>query len=117
MMKTKTAVRVISLLAAGLVCLGAAALTSARAAASAERELRSRGEQAFSELCDAAEGLDAALKKTLYAVTPGMAAQLCAEAYSRSQTAAAALSALPSPCRSWSGPPPSCPPPGTTPPA
>ena len=97
MMKTKTAVRVISLLSAGLVCLGAASRTSARAAASAERELRYRGDQAFSELCDAAESLDAALKKTLYAVTPGMTVQLCAEAYSRAQTAAAALSALPFP--------------------
>lgn len=97
MMKKKTAVRLISILSAALLCVGASAWTSGRAAAAAERELRYRGEQAFSELCDAADGLDSALKKTLYAVTPAMTAQLCAEAYSRAQTAAAALSALPFP--------------------
>lgn len=96
-MKNKTSLRIISVLSAALVCAGAAAVTSSRAAAAAERAVRYQGQQAFSELCDAAAGLDTALQKTLYAVTPGMTASLCAEVYSRSQTAAAALSALPFP--------------------
>ena len=33
-----------------------------------------QGEQAFSELCDAVDGMDTALRKSAYAVTPGMTA-------------------------------------------
>ena len=96
-MKTKNVIRAVSLLAAALVCTAAWGGQRAVAAERADRALRYQGEQAFSELCDAVGAMDASLKKSLYTVTPGMTASLCAEIYSRSQTASAALSALPFP--------------------
>lgn len=97
MMKTRTAVRAISLLAAAAVCLGAETLLLRARADTADRQLRYQGERAFEALCGAAGGLDASLKKSLYAVTPGMTAALCAEICSRAQAASDALSSLPFP--------------------
>ena len=96
-MKKKTAVRIISYLTAAVVCLGAVSAVSLHRARRAERAARYQGEQAFSSLCDAVSGMDAALQKSLYAITPAMTAATCAEVYSRSQSAADALSALPFP--------------------
>jgi len=96
-MKKRTAIRAISFLCAAVLCLGAFSLAEKRAADQAERTLRYQGEQAFSELCDAVGSMDSALKKALYSVTPAMTAALCAEVYSRAQTASGALSALPFP--------------------
>ena len=96
-MKKRSVIRLVSLFTAALACLGAWGWNMAGDARAARRELRYQGEQAFSELCDAVDGMDAALKKSAYAVTPGMTASLCAEIYSRSQTASASLGALPFP--------------------
>ena len=96
-MKRKTAAGVVSLLCAAVICLGVFAWTEKSAADRADRTLRYQGEQAFSELCDAVGGMESALKKTAYAASPGMSAALCAEIYSRAQTASGALSALPFP--------------------
>ena len=96
-MKRRSVIRIISLFTSALVCTAVWGSRRADAAVRAERALRYQGEQAFSELCDAVSGMDAALKKSVYAVTPGMTASLCAEVYSRSQTASAALSAMPFP--------------------
>ena len=96
-MKRRSVIRLVSLFAAALGCLWAWGSLMAGDARTARRELRYQGEQAFSELCDAVDGMDAALKKSAYAVTPGMTASLCAEIYSRSQTASASLGALPFP--------------------
>ena len=93
-MKKRTTIRIISFLAAATVVLGAASVIFYRRAVTAEREERHRGEYAFSELCAAADGLSAALEKSQYAVSPAITASLCAEVYSRAQTASAALSSL-----------------------
>lgn len=93
-MKKRTTIRIISFLAAAAVALGAASVIFYRRAMTAEREERYRGEYAFSELCAAADGLSAALEKSQYAVSPVITASLCAEIYSRAQTASAALSSL-----------------------
>ena len=93
-MKKRTTIRIISFLAAATVALGAASVIFYRRAVTAEREERYRGEYAFSELCAAADGLSAALEKSQYAVSPAITASLCAEVYSRAQTASAALSSL-----------------------
>ena len=96
-MKIRTAVRLTAFLLAAAACLGAVAAVQTRAAREARRELRYQGEQAFADLCDAVENMDSALKKARYSVSPAMTAALCAEIYSRAQTASGALSALPFP--------------------
>lgn len=94
-MRKRTAIRIISYLVALTVCLTAGLILADRRADAAARELRYQGEQAFSELCDNVSNMDAALQKSLYAVTPGMTATICAEVYSRAQAADHALSSLP----------------------
>lgn len=94
-MKRRIAIRAISYLSAAALCLGTIALVQSRRAIAAERAARYSGEYAFAALCDAVSGMDAALEKSRYAVSPGMTASLCAEAYARSLSAAAALSSLP----------------------
>ena len=96
-MKRRSFIRILSYLAAAALCLGGLAVTEGRRAAAAERSERYRGEHAFAALCDAVSGLDAALEKSRYAVTPGITSALCAEVYARSLSAAAALEALPFP--------------------
>ena len=94
-MRRRTAVRAISYLAAAAVCLGAFGFSQLGRARRAERAARYQGEYAFAALCDAVSGLDAALEKSRYSVTPGMTASLCAETYARALSAASALSSLP----------------------
>ena len=96
-MKKRTAIRAMTYLFAAAVCLGACAMTEKQAADAADRELRYLGEQAFAELCDAVGNMDSALKKARFSITPAMTAALCAEVYSRAQSASDALSALPFP--------------------
>lgn len=93
-MKTRITVRIISYLGIAAVTLGALCTLEKRRADTAERELRYRGEQAFEELCDSVDAMDAALQKTLYAVSPGTTGALCAEVWSRAQSADHALSSL-----------------------
>ena len=94
-MRKRKAVRWISYLLAAAVALGAFAALESRWALRAERAARYQGEYAFSALCDAVSGMDAARRKTRYAFSPGMTAALCAEAYARALAASAALSSLP----------------------
>ena len=94
-MRKRKAIRWISYLLAAALGLGAFAALESRRAAAAEREARYRGEYAFSALCDAVSGMDAALKKSRYSVSPGMTAALCAETYARALSASAALTSLP----------------------
>ena len=93
-MNRRIAVRCIAYLGAAALVLGALYILEKRDAETAERALRYRGEQAFAELCDSVDAMDAALRKTLYAVSPGMTASLCAEVSSRAQSADHALSSL-----------------------
>ena len=94
-MRKRTAIRIISYLSAAVLCLGVVAVTATLRANVTARALRYQGEQAFTELCDSVSNMDSALKKTLYSVTPGMTATLCAEVYSRAQSADHALTSLP----------------------
>ena len=93
-MKKRPIVRAVAFLAAAAAVLGTLYIGEKRAADAAARALRYRGEQAFEELCESVDGMDAALKKTLYAAGPGVTASLCAEVYARSQSADHALSSL-----------------------
>ena len=93
-MKRRFAVRVIAYLGVAVLVLGALYTIKYREADAAGRALRYRGEQAFEELCDSVSAMDAALQKTLYTVSPGMTASLCAEVRARAQSADHALSSL-----------------------
>lgn len=94
-MKKKTSVLVISYLAAAVMALSGLSVVQTRRAETAERTVRYEGERAFSELCAAVSNMDAALEKSLYAMSPGMTTELCAEVYSRALSASAALGTLP----------------------
>ena len=96
-MRKRKAVRWISYLLAAALALGAFAAGANRRAVRAERAARYQGEHAFAALCDAVSGMDAALRKSRWSVSPGMTASLCAEIYARSLSASAALTALPFP--------------------
>ena len=94
-MKKKTAVLTISYLLAAVLLMGVFGFTQLKRAETAERALRYEGQRAFSELCEAVQGMDAALEKSLYALSPGVTTALCAEVYSRALSASAALGTLP----------------------
>ena len=93
-MRTRWAVRLISYLGTAAVAFGVLYALEKRDADTAQRALRYRGEQAFEELCDSVSALDAALQKTLYAVSPDVTASLCAEISARAQSADHALGSL-----------------------
>ena len=94
-MKKKAAVLAISYLSAAVLGLGVFAGVQTVRAENALRAQRYTGECAFQELRAAVNGMNAALEKSRYAVSPGFAAALCAETQSQAQAAAAALGALP----------------------
>ena len=102
-MKKRKAIRIISLLAAAAVCLGGWGSWQRRRAAAAERTVRYQGEYAFAALCEAVDGMDAALQKSRYALSGPMTASLCAEAYARALSAGAALSSLSFPVQELEG--------------
>ena len=52
-------------------------------------------DNAFVELGDCVEGLDASLKKTLCAATPSMVSDLCAQGYAHASAASQAIASLP----------------------
>ena len=93
-MRTRWAVRLISYLGTAAVAFGVLYALEKRDADTAQRALRYRGEQAFEELCDSVSAMDAALQKTLYAVSPDVTASLCAEISARAQSADHALGSL-----------------------
>ena len=82
-MKKRKAIRIISLLAAAALCLGGWGFWQQGRARQAERTVRYQGEYAFAALCEAVDGMDAALRKSRYALSGPMTASLCAEIYSR----------------------------------
>ncbi len=102
-MKKRKAIRIISLLAAAVVCLGGWGNWQQRRARAAERTVRYQGEYAFAALCEAVDGMDAALQKSRYALSGPMTASLCAEAYARALSAGAALSSLSFPVQELEG--------------
>ena len=102
-MKKRKAIRIISLLAAAVVCLGGWGNWQLRRARAAERTVRYQGEYAFAALCEAVDGMDAALQKSRYALSGPMTASLCAEAYARALSAGAALSSLSFPVQELEG--------------
>lgn len=82
-------------LLAALLLVGGFAIVQTRRLQALERSRRHSGELALEELYAAVAGLDTALEKSLYAVSPELVVSLCAETQSRSQAAAAALGVLP----------------------
>lgn len=102
-MKKRKAIRIISLLAAAALCLGGWGSWQQRRARAAERTVRYQGEYAFAALCEAVDGMDAALRKSRYALSGPMAASLCAETYARALSAGAALSSLSFPVQELEG--------------
>ena len=94
-MRRKTAVRAISLLCALLLALGGWALSEHRRAVMGERAALAASARAFGELVTSFSELDTALRKSLYAGSPGMAGTLCTQVYGKAQTAQQALGALP----------------------
>lgn len=94
-MSRRARIRIVSFLTALFVGLGAASLLNAREAAAYKRILVSSQQHAFAELTAQLEGLDRALQKGRYATSPSLLASLCAEVYSRSCAAQAALGELP----------------------
>lgn len=95
MMKKKTAILIISYLSVAVILLGAFSVVQTVRVENARRTARYEGEHAFGELCAAVAGMDHALEKSLYAVSPGMTAALCAEIQARALAASAALGELP----------------------
>jgi len=93
--KRRAVILTIAYLAAAAVTLGALAGVQYARAQRSERALSYSGEHAFYELVTAAEELDAALEKCLYATSPRMVGQLMAQVQSRAAAAQTALSALP----------------------
>ena len=85
----------LAVLIAAAVFLSGYALREHDRAETAHRAARYAEERAFEELCAAVKGLDNALQKSRYAVSPSMTAALCAEVYSRALSAESALSSLP----------------------
>lgn len=94
MTKRRATVAIVYLLA-GLMLLGGFAIVQTRRLEAARlREQRGR-ELALEELYAAVAGLDTALEKSRYALSPELLVSLCAECRSRSQAASAALGVLP----------------------
>ena len=85
----------LAVLLAAAVLLSGFALREHDRAETALRSARYAEERAFEELCAAVRGLDTALEKSRYAVSPAMNAALSAEVYSRALAAESALSSLP----------------------
>lgn len=95
MVRRKTVILIAAYLTAAALALGGFALWRSAQLRESERAVRYSRELAFEELCSAVGGLDTALRKSLYALSPGMEAQLAGEIYSRALSAAAALASLP----------------------
>ena len=93
MTKRNVTIVMVYLLAA-LLLVGGFAIVQTRRLQALERSRRHSGELALEELYAAVAGLDTALEKSLYAVSPELVVSLCAETQSRSQAAAAALGGL-----------------------
>ena len=94
-MKKRTTVRVITFLAAGLVCAGAFAIMTARRAGSMELYARAGTQRAFDELVTSVSELSNALEKSLYVTDPALESALCTQIFGRAVTAQMAMGELP----------------------
>ena len=94
-MSRRAKIRTASFLTALFVGLGASSLLNAQEAAAYRRILSASQQHAFAELTAQLEGLDSVLQKGRYATSPALLSSLCAEVYSRSCAAQAALGELP----------------------
>ena len=94
-MRKKTAIIVISLLAA--VAVGAMALTIKTVAEARDRDryIAANYRHAFEELVAGVSDLDSALKKSVLVTTPSMAGTVLTEVFGKAQTADMALGVLP----------------------
>lgn len=92
---TRTRVRVLSFLTAGIVVLGGFAVQGHVQAAQYRHLLDKTYEYAFAELTTAVSELDATLQKGVYATSPNLFSSLCAEAFSKALAAQTALGSLP----------------------
>lgn len=97
-MKKRTWIRIVTYLSAAALALGAAACLNYAAARRYERAYRNNAGHAFGELVTAVGEMDAALEKSVYAVSPGMRSAVYTELFGKAMTAQMSLSALP-----WSG--------------
>lgn len=94
-MKRKTAITVISILAAALVGSTVFGIVKMKEAALDERYIAANYRHAFSELVTGITDVDTALQKSLLVTSPSMAGAVCTEVYGKAQTAKMALGILP----------------------
>lgn len=96
MYMTKKAGRLIIIYSlAAVAIMGGFLGMSAREAAALRRAVAVGYDNAFVELDDCVEGLDATLQKTLCASSPSLVSDLCAEGYAHSMAASQAIASLP----------------------
>lgn len=94
-MKKRTTIRALSYLSAAVLCLGVLACTGYAEARRYERAYRNNAAHAFGELVTAVGEMDAALEKSVLAVSPKMQSAVCTELFGKAMTAQMSLSALP----------------------
>ncbi len=96
MYMTKKAGRLVIIYALAAVLVMAGLLSRANSERAAlSRELAVGYDNAFVELGDCVEGLDATLQKTLCASSPSLVSDLCAAGYAHSMAASQAIASLP----------------------
>jgi len=89
-------VRIISYLAAIILCLAASVLLHGYREAELRRSVQSSYERSLAELTENMEKMTVSLQKTMYTNDPVVMASLCSEIYARSMAASMCLEALPS---------------------
>ena len=91
----KAAVVTISYLTAAVIALGVTTGVYYRRARQAELVMHNGYQRAFNELVTAVEEVDAALQKSVYALSPDLTGTLCTEIFGKAMTAQMSLAALP----------------------
>ncbi|MDO4750408.1 MAG: germination protein YpeB, partial [Eubacteriales bacterium] len=94
-MKKRTANRIITLLTAAVIALGAVSVYQYNRAEDYRRMADAGYQRAFSELCTSVSGLDTALQKAQYATSPTMISAVCTEIFGKAMTAQMSLGVLP----------------------
>jgi len=94
-MKKRTAAVVISFLCAAIVVLGVYSIMMRNRNVQLEWMSDVANQRAFAELVTGVSGVDTALQKSVYAVTPTIASAICTEVFGRAMTAEMALEILP----------------------
>ena len=93
--KKRTFVLIVSYLAAAAIALGVLYFCSLARERRCETLVSAGYQHAFSELASALGEMDTALQKSVYAVSPGMTAAVCAELFGKAMMAQLSLGALP----------------------